>query len=110
MLYSLHSVPSDSGKDDKWSKWTHQKPLVQRGLNVSCLVCLRDGRHYGYADSVLASAEVELHDEPVYFNCYPDRMIDLKDIHILDALKLNIKLNGLNMKPGSIPVTLIYRI
>ena len=86
------------------------KPLIRRGLNVSCLVCLQDTRHYTFEDSLLATAEVGLHDGPVYFNCYPDRMVQLQDNHVLEAIKLKIKLCGLNMKPGSIPATLIYRI
>ena len=79
-------------------------------MNVSCLVCLQDTRHYTFEDSLLATAEVSLHDGPVYFNCYPDRMVQLQDNHVLEAIKLKIKLCGLNMKPASIPATLIYRI
>ncbi|KAI9121196.1 hypothetical protein K1719_008229 [Acacia pycnantha] len=58
----------------------------------------------------LAAAEFGLHDGPVYFNCYPNQTVDLSDQNILDVLKLNLKLNGFNMKSGSIPVALLYRV
>ena len=86
------------------------KPLIRRGLNVSALVCLLDNRHNNFADSLLAAAEFGLHDGPVFFNCFPDRLVNLGDEHIHEVLKLKLKLHGLDMKPGSIPATLTYRV
>ena len=44
--------------------------------------------------------ETGFHKGPVYFNCFPDFTLSLRDLRILDALTLNIQLLGsfTNMK------------
>ena len=86
------------------------KPLIREGLNTSILLCLRDIRHNKFQDSLLGTVETSLSHGPIYFNCYPNRTISLADKNIRDALFLNLKIDGLDMKPGSIPATLMYRI
>ncbi|XLS44964.1 hypothetical protein HN51_001829, partial [Arachis hypogaea] len=86
------------------------KPLIREGLNASILMCLRDIRHNDFQDSLIGTVETSLGHGPVYFNCFPNKTISLLDLNILDSLFLNIRIHGLNMKEGSIPAALIYRI
>ncbi|KAI8571993.1 hypothetical protein RHMOL_Rhmol01G0164100 [Rhododendron molle] len=88
------------------------KPLSRTGLNSSVLLSLRDARFTVYSDSLLGLMESSLHNGPVYFNCYPDLPLSLKDKNILKALTLNIQTAGAitNMLEGIHPLALIYRI
>ncbi|QHO53481.1 polyprotein [Arachis hypogaea] len=86
------------------------KPLIREGLNASILMCLRDIRHNDFQDSLIGTVETSLGHGPVYFNCFPNKTVSLLDLNILDSLFLNIRIHGLNMKEGSIPAALIYRI
>ncbi|QHO22123.1 polyprotein [Arachis hypogaea] len=86
------------------------KPLIREGLNASILMCLRDIRHNDFQDSLIGTVETSLGHGPVYFNCFPNKTVSLLDTNILDSLFLNIRIHGLNMKEGSIPAALIYRI
>ncbi|QHO46450.1 polyprotein [Arachis hypogaea] len=86
------------------------KPLIREGLNASILMCLRDIRHNDFQDSLIGTVKTSLGHGPVYFNCFPNKTVSLLDLNILDSLFLNIRIHGLNMKEGSIPATLIYRI
>ncbi|QHN77401.1 polyprotein [Arachis hypogaea] len=73
-------------------------------------MCLRDIRHNDFQDSLIGTVETSLGHGPVYFNCFPNKTVSLLDTNILDSLFLNIRIHGLNMKEGSIPAALIYRI
>ncbi|RDX94777.1 hypothetical protein CR513_22806, partial [Mucuna pruriens] len=86
------------------------KPLIDMGLDVAVLMCLRDIRHNKFEDSLIGIVETSLGQGPVYFNCYPNKTVSLMDRNILDSLFLNIKFHGLDMKESSIPAALIYRI
>ncbi|QHN81824.1 polyprotein [Arachis hypogaea] len=86
------------------------KFLIREGLNASILMCLRYTRHNDFQDSLIGTVETSLGHGQVYFNCFPNKIVSLLDINILDSLFLNIRIHGLNMKEGSIPATLIYRI
>ncbi|QHO53691.1 polyprotein [Arachis hypogaea] len=86
------------------------KPLIREGLNASILMCLRGIRHNDFQDSLIGTVKTSLGYGPVYFNCFPNKTISLLDLNILDSLFLNIRIHGLNMKEGSIPAALIYRI
>ncbi|QHN81870.1 polyprotein [Arachis hypogaea] len=86
------------------------KPLIREGLNASILMCLRDIRHNDFQDSLIGTVETSLGHGPVYFNCFPNKTVSLLDVNIIDSLFLNIRIHGLNMKEGSIPAALIYRI
>ncbi|QHO11173.1 polyprotein [Arachis hypogaea] len=86
------------------------KPLIREGLNASILMCLRDIRHNDFQDSLIGTVETSLGHGSVYFKCFPNKTVSLLDVNILDSLFLNIRIHGLNMKEGSIPAALIYRI
>ena len=73
-------------------------------------MCLRDIRHNKFEDSLIGIVETSLGQGPVYFNGYPKKTVSLMDRNILDSLFLNIHFHGLDMKEGSIPAALIYRI
>ena len=71
---------------------------------------MRDNRHLRFNDSLLEMMETSLHKGPVYFNCYPNFALCLSDRNIMDALTLNVKIDGYYMKEGSEPLAFIYRI
>ena len=73
-------------------------------------MCLRDIRHNKFEDCLTGTVETSLGQGPVYFNCYPNKTVSLVDRNILDSQFLNIHFHGLDMKEGSIPTSLIYRI
>ena len=77
------------------------KPLTQKGVNASVLMCLHDARFKNFKDSILGMITVSLYDDPVYFNCYPDLTLALDDPDIVKALSLNIASSGYHMKEGS---------
>ncbi|KAG7964133.1 hypothetical protein I3843_09G153500, partial [Carya illinoinensis] len=85
-------------------------PLVRKGIDACVLLCLRDGRHLDYNNSVLGIIQTSLVDGPVHFNCYPDLTVDLFDKNVLSTLTLNVKTSGFNMVEESRPISLVYRI
>ncbi|KAH1253585.1 polyprotein [Glycine max] len=80
------------------------------GIDAAVLMCLRNIRHNQFEDSLIGTVETSLGQGPIYFNCYPNKTVSLMDRNILDSLFLNIHFHGLDMKEGSIPTALIYRI
>ncbi|KAG4915104.1 hypothetical protein JHK87_052661 [Glycine soja] len=80
------------------------------GIYDIVLMCLRDIKHNKFKDSLIGIVETSLGQGPIYFNCYPNKTVSLMDRNILDSLFLNIHFHGLDMKKGSIPTALIYRI
>ena len=86
------------------------KPLTREGLDTSLLLCLRDSRFLEFNDSLLGMAETSLCGGPVYFDCFPNFTVSLKDKNILDTLTLNIKTANYRVKTGTLPVAIIYRI
>ncbi|GAV91210.1 MP domain-containing protein, partial [Cephalotus follicularis] len=86
------------------------KPLTRQGLNTSVLTCLRDARHLNFDDSLIGAIETSLCNGLVYFDGYTDLTISLTDKNILETLKINIKLYGYNMLPGSKIITIIHHV
>ncbi|KAH1262561.1 polyprotein [Glycine max] len=86
------------------------KPLIDMGIDAAVLMCLRDIRHNQFEDSLIGTVETNLGQGSIYFNCYPNKTVSMLDRNILDSLFLNIHFHGLDMKEGSIPAALIYRI
>ena len=85
------------------------KPLTRLGLNTSIVMCLRDNRHLDYRDSIIGAIQVGLNDGPVYFQCFPNFTIRLRDADILDSVVLHVKTNGFKFKEGNNPVSIITR-
>ncbi|GAV72134.1 MP domain-containing protein, partial [Cephalotus follicularis] len=86
------------------------KPLTRQGLNTYILACLCDARHLNFDDSLIGTIETSLCNDHVYFDRYPNLTISLTDTNILETLKINIKLYGYNMLPGSEIIAIIHRI
>ncbi|GAV70206.1 MP domain-containing protein, partial [Cephalotus follicularis] len=79
-------------------------------LNTSVLTCLRDAKHLNFDDSLIGAIETSLCNEPIYFDGYPDLTISLTDKNILETLKINIKLHGYNILPGSKIIVIIHHV
>ncbi|GAV85768.1 MP domain-containing protein, partial [Cephalotus follicularis] len=86
------------------------KPLIRQCLNTSVLACLQDARNLNFDDSLIGAIETSLCNGPVYFDGYPDLTISLIDKNILETLKINIKLYGYNMLPGSEIIAIIHHV
>ncbi|GAV79863.1 MP domain-containing protein, partial [Cephalotus follicularis] len=85
-------------------------PLFRQGLNTSILACLCDAIHLNFDDSLIGGIETSLCNGSVYFDGYPDLTISLTDINILETLKINIKLHGYDMLPGSKIIAIIHYV
>lgn len=86
------------------------KPLTRIGLDVPTLLILRDARLLNFQNSLLAMAESNICNGPIYFNCYPNFTVSLFDKNILDTLTLTIKTQNLEIKQGTDPIVVIYRV
>ena len=51
-----------------------------------------------------------LYKGPIYFDCYPNFAISLKDKTVLKTLELDIETSGYNMYEGAQPLVIVYRI
>ena len=65
------------------------KPLTRVGLNTSIVMCLRDNRHLEYRDSIIGAVQAGLNDGLVYFQCYPNFTVRIRDADILDSVVLH---------------------
>ena len=54
--------------------------------------------------------ESSLYNGPIYFNCYPNFAVSLKDKTVLKTLELDIETSGYNMYEGAQPLVIVYRI
>ena len=86
------------------------KPMTKLGLNTALLMCLRDGRHLNFDDSLIGAVQTNVANGPAWFRCFPNITICLREPHQDRLLVLNSKLHGYNMVPGAIPVVITYRI
>ena len=85
------------------------KPLTRLGLNIAIVMCLRDNRHLDYRDSIIGAVQAGLNDGPIYFQCFPNFTVRLRDAHILDSVVLHVKTHDFNFKPRNNPVSIITR-
>ena len=85
------------------------KPLTRLGVNTSIVMCLRDNRHLEYRDSIIGAVQAGLNDGPVYFQCYPNFTVRIRDADILDSVVLHIKTHDFKIKQGNSSVSIITR-
>ena len=79
-------------------------------LNNVILLTLRDGRLNKFHESILGTVETSLSKGLIWFNYFPNITINLKESYNGLIFVLNTKLYGYDMKPRTIPVTIIYRV
>ena len=84
-------------------------PLARLGLNTSIVMCLRDNRHLDYRDSIIGAVQAGLNDGSVYFQCFPNFTIRLRDVDILDSVVLHVKTHGFKFKKENSHVSIITR-
>jgi len=53
------------------------KPLLKTGVNAPIYLALRDKRLRHYKSSLLAVIQTNVCKGPIFFNCYPNFMVDL---------------------------------
>ena len=83
------------------------KPLTRLGLNTSIVMCLRDNRHFDYRDSIIGAVQVRLNGGSVYFQCFLNFTIRLRDADILDSVVLHVKTHDFKFKERNIPISII---
>ncbi|QHO06752.1 polyprotein [Arachis hypogaea] len=103
-----NNIPLGSDSGEEFHLLTKQS--VREHAGHYRYLHIGDIRHNDFQDSLIGTVETSLGHGPVYFNCFPNKTVSLLDTNILDSLFLNIRIHGLNMKEGSIPAALIYRI
>ena len=86
------------------------KPLFRIGIDAPVLLILRDKRHKDFQNSILAMAETNIANGPIYFNCYPNFSVGLFDKNILDTLVLTVETKNLEFKDNTRPLAIIYRV
>ncbi|KAG5577336.1 hypothetical protein H5410_057470, partial [Solanum commersonii] len=86
------------------------KPLSREGLDTSLLLYRMDSRFLNFNDSLLGMVETSLFSGLIYFDCFPNFTVSLKDINILVSLTLNVKTSNYKIKTGSLSVAIMYRI
>ena len=50
-----------------------------------------------------------MNDGPIYFQCYPNFTVRLRDANLLDLVVLHVKTHGFKFKAGNSPVSIITR-
>lgn len=86
------------------------KPLIRAGLPNSIFLCVRDGRHRKFTNSLLGIVDSILGEGPIYFNCFPNFSVALSNTNVLKALTLNVQTQGYDMDPGLQNLAIIYRV
>lgn len=86
------------------------KPMFRLGIDAPILLILRDARHTNFNNSLLAMAESNIANGPIYFNCYPNFTVGLFDPNILDTLTLTVKTKNLEFKEKTGAAVIIYRV
>lgn len=66
-------------------------PLMRLGLNKPIYLSLRDARHLVFEDSILGIINRTWLKPPIYFNCYPNLCLDIKDGNLQNTLTLDIQ-------------------
>ncbi|KAA0032917.1 hypothetical protein E5676_scaffold384G003470 [Cucumis melo var. makuwa] len=86
------------------------KPLFREGLDVPVYLALRDKRHLRFTPSLLGIVQSNLEQGPVYFICRPGLTVSLQDKNIMGTISLDVHSQGLEVKDGSLPFAVSYRI
>jgi len=70
------------------------KPFIRKGINAPIYMALRDKRLKKYKSSLLAMINTNIHNRPILFNCYPDFCVHLTCQMTLEALKIDVHVQG----------------
>ena len=82
--------------------------LSSGGLANSNRISLSN-RHLDYRDYIIGAVQAGLNDDLVYFQCYPNFIVRLRDADILDLVILHFKTHGFKFKEGNNLVSIITR-
>lgn len=86
------------------------KPMVRLGLDCPIMLALRDKSLKTFKDSLLALANTNICQGPIYFNCFPNLSKDLEDPFILQSLILDVNMAHNIQFEGARNFSIIYRI
>ena len=86
------------------------KSLVRLGVDCPIMLALRDKSLISFKDSLLALANTNIFQGPIYFNCFPNLCKDLEDPYILQSLVLDVNLSKEVQFLGARNFSIIHRI
>ncbi|GAB2265360.1 hypothetical protein Dimus_037812 [Dionaea muscipula] len=86
------------------------KPLTRKGLDRPILVILRDATMCKFNESQIAMLQSNTCNNPVFFTCYPDFIVDLSDPTILNTLVLDIHTQKTCAQARRKEFVIIYRL
>ncbi|XLS66820.1 hypothetical protein HN51_017843, partial [Arachis hypogaea] len=86
------------------------KPNFRLGINISIFMILRDTRFKKFRDSLIAILKSNCHDGLVFFNCYPNFSMSLKNEYTSETLTLYIKTPKVIIDEKYYPFDVIYII
>ena len=72
-------------------------------------MALRDKRLTKYKSSLLATINTNVHNIPIFFNCYPAFCIDFTCPLTAEALKLDVHIQGCEFR-DLINIAIMYRV
>lgn len=85
------------------------KPLMRKGMNISYLTYIRD-KNSDFNDSLLGLMEASLSRGSLFFQCFCDFLVSLRDKNLLDVLTLRIQTSRCTIALGSDNKAVVYRI
>ena len=86
------------------------KPLHKLRLNNTIFMTFKDSMCTKFYKSIWGIVETSFSQGLVWYNCFPNITINVKESYEGPILVLNTKLYGYDMKPRTIPMTIIYRV
>ena len=69
-------------------------PFIRKGIDVPIYMALTDKRLKKNKSSLLATINTNIHNRPIFFNCYRDFFIDFTCLMKTEALKLDVHIQG----------------
>ncbi|GMN48228.1 hypothetical protein TIFTF001_017386 [Ficus carica] len=82
----------------------------RKGLPVCARIALLDSRHRIYRDAVIATVQTTLNVGIVITMVFPNFCMSFQDSCLLNALKVQLQITGINMDPNSIFAALYYQM
>ena len=70
------------------------RPFIRKVDNVPMYMALRDKRLTKYKSSLLATINTNIHNRPIFFNCFRDFCVDFTCPMTPEPLKLDVHIQG----------------
>ena len=78
--------------------------------SVCAQIALLDSRHKTYKDVFIATVQTTLNAGTIITTIFPNFCMSLQDSRLLNALKVQLQITGIDMDPNSISAILHYQM